>query len=342
MKILIPVKYFTFNNYSQHGFMNKKWVLLLLLVVFAACKNKKPKAITDEDITAADFISLAAPLPFPILINDSMINKKGKDSSLINQAAFQTFIPDSVFQQLYPTTKQLKLYLIGKATDEQKGNYVLVKSILEKVKKVQLFYFDKESIFLSAIDIGNYLPKGAGAKYCRIDNKFNIAFILERKTPTGELWTNEAIYYMDQSGKFIMAMTNSTEDLSDVIMGNPIDTFARINKFSADYTSDKKNLVSIRDGASSKTFRFFIHFSKQNGDCVGEVKGEAEWIGKSKGIFRDGNSDCVIEFNFSTSSVSIKEQNGCGSYRGITCFFEGSYPKKREPVQPKPKSKKKK
>ncbi len=315
---------------------------LLLFVVFIACKNKKNKAITDEDLTAADFISLASPLPFPILINDAMLNKKEKDSSLINQAAFQTYIPDTVFKKLYPNTKQLKLYLIGKATDEEKRNYIVVKSILDKTRKVQLFYFDKESAFLSAIDISNYMPKGLGPKYCRIDNKFNISFIQELKTPTGELWTNESIYYMDATGQFIMAMTNSTEDLSDVIMGNPIDTFARKNKYSADYTSDKKNLVSIRDGVSAKAFQFFIHFSKQNGQCAGEVKGEAEWIAQNKGIFRDADSDCVIEFNFNNSSVNIKEQNGCGSYRGITCFFEGSYPKKREPVQPKQKLKKKK
>ena len=315
---------------------------LLLFVVFAACKNKKNKAITDEDLTAADFISLATTLPFPILINDSMILKKEKDSSLINQAAFQTFLPDTVYKKLYPNTNKLKLYLIGKATDEEERNYIVVKSILDKSRKVQLFYFDKKATLLSAIDISNYLPKGPGSKYCRIDNKFNISFIQEQKTPTGELWTNESIYYMDATGQFIMAMTNSTEDLSNVIMGNPIDTFARKNKYSADYTSDKKNLVSIRDGASAKAFQFFIHFSKQNGQCTGEVKGEAEWIAQHKGIFRDADSDCVIEFNFSNSSVNIKEQNGCGSYRGITCFFEGSYPKKREPVQPKQKSKKKK
>jgi hypothetical protein len=184
--------------------------------------------------------------------------------------------------------------------------------------------------------------RNTGNRYFRIDSRFNISMIQERKVATGEIWTNETIYYMNDSGRFIIAMTNSNEDLSDEIMGNPIDTFARKNKFSADYTSDKKNLVSIRDGATAKTFQFFIHFSKQNGECIGELKGEAEWIDKTKGIFRDGDSDCAIEFSFGSSSVSIKEQNGCGSYRDITCFFEGSYPRKKEPVQSKPKSKKKK
>ncbi len=313
--------------------MNNKWIWLFLVVAVVACKSPKPKAITDENITASDLVELAPALSFPVIINDSMLNKREKDSSLLNQTAFKTFIPDSVFKQLYPVSRQLKLYLIGKSTDAEKGNYMIIKSIAGKTKGAQLFYFDKKSAFLGVMDIVSKMPRGLGVRYCKIDNKYNISFVQERKTPTGELWTNESIYYMDATGKFIMAMTNSTEDLSDVIMGNPIDSFARKNKLSADYSGDKKNLVSIRDGATEKTFQFFIHFSKQNGECVGEVKGDGEWIGKNKGIFRDGNTDCVIAFNFTSSSVTIAEENGCGSYRGITCFFEGTYPRKKEPVQ---------
>lgn len=310
---------------------------LAFILVLAACKGKKPKEITDEDLTAADFIGLATQMVYPIVVNDSLLNAKEKDSILINQETYKTFLPDTVFKALYPKTKNLKLYLIGKSADGDKGNYVLVKSVLGKDKGAQLIYFDKKSQYLGSLNIGALLPKGNAVRYCKIDSKHNISFVQERKTPTGELWTNETIYFMDdQSGRFIVAMTNSTEDLSDMIMGNPIDSLARKQKFSADYTTDKKNLVSIRDGASEKSFEFFIHFSKQNGDCVGEVKGTGEWIGKAKGIFRDRSSDCVITFDFTSSSVRITEQN-CGLYRGITCFFEGSYPKKKEAVKKKKK-----
>ncbi len=314
---------------------------LLLIVVFAACKTKKPKTITDEDLTAGDFIALAPALTLPVSINDSLLNKKEKDSALINQTAFKTFLPDTVFKKFYPQTKQLKLYLIGKATDNEKGNYIIVKSVAGKSRAAQLFYFTKKDTYLGGMKLIDNLGKSTG-RYFRIDNRFNISMIQERRVATGEIWTNETIYFMNDSGRFIIAMTNSNEDLSGEIMGNPIDTFARKNKFSADYTSDKKNLVSIRDGSSEKTFQFFIHFSKQNGECIGEIKGEGEWIDKTKGIFRDGNSDCAIEFSFGSSSVTIREQNGCGSYRNITCFFEGSYPRKKVPVVPKSKSKKKK
>lgn len=321
--------------------MNKKWIWLLMVIAFAACKSSKQKTITDADLTTGDFLALAPVLTLPVTINDSLLNKPEGDSSLINQTAFKTFFPDTVFQRFYPQTKQLKLYLVGKAADQQNGNYIIVKSVAGKNRSTQLFYFNKKETYLGGMKLIDNIGRSTG-RYFRIDNRFNISMIQEKKVPTGEIWTNETIYYMNDSGRFLIAMTNSNEDLSNEIMGNPIDTFAHKNKFSADYSSDKKNLVSIRDGATPKTFQFFIHFSKQNGECIGEIKGEGEWTGNAKGIYRDGNSDCAIEFSFGSASVTIKELNGCGSYRDITCFFEGSYPRKKEPVQPKLKSKTKK
>lgn len=317
--------------------MNRNFsILLLLLLAVFSCKEKKPKELADADLTAVDFITLAATLPYPVLVNDSVINRKEKDSSLINVETYKTFLPDSVYKQFYPKSKGLKLYLLGKVKDGEKGNYMLVKSIQGKNKGVQLLYFNEKAAYLGSMNVTALLPKGTGIRYCRIDSKHNISFIQERKTGTGEWWTNETIYFMDENGKFIVAMTNSTEDLSDLIMGNPIDTLSRTQTYSADYSLDKKNLVSIRDGKTEKEFEFFIHFSKQNGDCVGEVKGTGEWIARNKGIFRDASSDCVISFDFSASSVRITEQN-CGLYRGITCFFEGSYPRKAEPKKKKKK-----
>ena len=124
-----------------------------------------------------------------------------------------------------------------------------------------------------------------------------------------------------------MAVTNTNEDLSNEILGNPIDSLFRKNKYSGDYSTDKKNLVSIRDGRTDKTLHFFIHFSKRQGSCVGELKGEADWVNKNLAVFRDNKSPCIIEFRFDKNQISIKETGGCGSFRDIKCTFEGSYPK---------------
>ena len=190
--------------------------------------------ISDEDLTAAEFIALAGELQHPVLVNDTLLNRKEKDSLQVNLETFKTFLPDTVFQQLYPKTKNLKLYLLGKSPDADKGNYVLLKSVLGKERGAQLLYFTKKAQYFGSLNIGATLSKGKLPRYCKIDKSHSISFVQERKTPTGELWTNETIYFMNDSGKFIIAMTNSTEDLSDIIMGNPIDTLSRKQKFTAD------------------------------------------------------------------------------------------------------------
>jgi hypothetical protein len=326
---------------SRHFITGSKAIGFAFLLLLA-CKDKKVKTVQDEDLSASEFISLVPKISFPVIIHDTTLAKKPNDSVLINQTAFKKIIPDSVYKKYYPQTKQLKLYLAGKVTDDTKGNYVIVKSILPTGRAAHVFYFDKEASFRGSMKLADGNQKTKNNRYTKIDNRYNITMVDEVKLPSGELQTAETVYYLDEDGGFKIAMTNSNEDLSDEVMGNPIDTFPRKNKFSADYSSDKKNFISIRDDTSARSFYFYIHFSKQNGDCVGDVKGKGTWLDKTKGVFKDEESDCVIAFNFTSSSVSIKEEKGCGSYRDITCFFEGAYARNKEPAKPKDKTKSKK
>jgi hypothetical protein len=160
-----------------------------------------------------------------------------------------------------------------------------------------------------------------------MDAKFNFYLIHKKMLPDGTEWNGEKVYYFDPSGLPVMAVTNTNEDLSNIILGNPIDSFPATHKFSGDYSTDKQNLVSIRDGRRNKTLQFFIHFSKREGNCIGEIKGEADWVNKTLAVFRDAKSPCVIEFRFTPKAVSIRETTGCGSYRDIKCIFEGNYPR---------------
>ncbi len=341
------------NTFCSNGLMNyihrnrplmpPRISSLVLFILVFACKSGKPKKLQDTDLTVSEFISLAAQVSYPFYVNDTLLNKKSADSLLINTTTFSSFLPDSVFKRFYPQSKNLKLYLCGKAHDEEKGDYIIIKSVLMKNSGAHIFFFNKKANYEGGMKLGDNKLFSTPAKYARIDNRFNIALVEEKKTSTGEAWTNETIYFLDNEDRlFRVAMTNSTEDLSDEIMGNPIDTLPRKNKLSADYSIDKKNLVSIRDGTSEKTFRFFIHFSKQNNECVGEIKGEGEWLEKNKGIYREPEGGCGIEFDFSSATVTIKEVSGCGQYRDITCFYEGTYTKKKEVTKPKEKEKAKK
>ena len=303
------------------------WLLLICLLL--GCKQKLSKKITDEGLTVAEFIALAPVSPLPVIVHDTTLRKKEPDSSKINTAGFLAYLPDSVISNFFSSPKNLRLYVLGTVEDTEKGHYLLLKSVKGKKASAFLFYFNRKNEYVAVKQIGGGNTEQGITRYCKIDGRYNITMVEEKKR-NGSLRIRETIYYLDAGGQFILVMTNSNEDLSAEIRGNPIDSFPRTNKFAADYAIDQKNLVSIRDGSTNKTLHFFIHFSKQKDACIGELKGEATWIDQQKAVFRDPNSPCVLYFTFTKSSVRIQEEDGCGSYRDITCLFEGSYPRKRE------------
>jgi hypothetical protein len=134
----------------------------------------------------------------------------------------------------------------------------------------------------------------------------------------------------------MLIMTDPLEDnVTELI--NPIDDLSRKNKYAADYGTGKMNLVSIRDGRKSDRLSFFVHFDKSSGACTGDLKGEA--IIKSAAIaeYREGGDPCVLRFSFTSSTVTVKELEGCGSHRGLRCSFDGIFIRKKGP---KPAAKK--
>lgn len=118
---------------------------------------------------------------------------------------------------------------------------------------------------------------------------------------------------------------------------NPIDTLPRKHKLSADYGPGKMNLVSIRDGRKNDRLSFFVHFEKNNGECTGELKGEAFFKSPTVAEYREDGDPCILTFTFTSSSVTLKEEN-CGSRRGMKCSFDGSFGRRKwvKPVPPKP------
>ena len=53
-------------------------------------------------------------------------------------------------------------------------------------------------------------------------------------------------------------------------------------------------------------------------------------------VFTEHGDPCVIDFKFTANSIKIKEQDNCGSHRGIKCPFDFTFKKK---VSPKKKVK---
>ncbi len=60
-----------------------------------------------------------------------------------------------------------------------------------------------------------------------------------------------------------------------------------------------------------------------------ELKGEALFKATNVAEYREGGDPCVLRFIFTSSSVTLKEVEGCGSHRGLRCSFDGSLQEKK-------------
>lgn len=307
-------------------------ISLLILIVhigfFLSCSESVPVKISDEGLSAPEFLKIAPLLSLPAIVSENDLAAVKYDSNTVHLPTFKSYFGDSVYQSVFGDNSKEKISVVGKVNLDDKSTYLVVREVSGKNKSAIILYFDPKGNYLGHLVLIDLRQRKSGERYSfKIDSKYNISLITEKDVSREEVWTGEKIYYFDPSGIPVMAVTNTNEDLSNEILGNPIDSLTRKNKHAGDYSTDKKNLVSIRDGRTEKTLNFFIHFSKRQGNCVGELKGEADWVNKNLAVFRDGKSPCIIEFRFNTNQISIKETGGCGSYRDIKCTFEGSYPK---------------
>lgn len=294
--------------------------------------------MTGEDpVEAADFIAFFPSLKLPFYYADSTLQKKGKenDSLLISYKVFTQIVPDSVIAKIYGKGAKPRIYAMGRSTGPNNEIYLLVKTILGTKKAVIVLGFDPENNFAAALAALRPDQLAATQQVMIVDRRHTITKTLMRKNRDGSLSEGKDVYAFNADSKlFYLVMTDALEDKPTELI-NPIDTLTRKQKWTADYGSGKLNLVSVRDGRRSTELTFFIHFDRDKGKCTGELKGEAIITGSNTAEYRKDGDPCKLKFIFSSSSVTIKEIEGCGSYRPLNCSFDGSFPRKKDP---KPRS----
>ena len=308
--------------------------VLALVCYFSACSSKKKPVSGDEIADVKDFIELFPEPVASLQFGDTILVKKLKDTVSVSYKAIVKFVPDSVLSKVFGRNLKPKSYPLGRMEDNNKTNYLLMKSAAGETKAVLLFCFDKNEKLVAAINLLKPDASSVTTQSVSIDRNFNIAKNISRRNADGSVSEGKDSYVLNEDAQtFTLVMTEQLDEkIKD--QANPIDTFARKQKYSADYSSAKTNLVSIRDGKKAGEFEFFMRFEKDNGQCNGELKGEAKFTGKNTAEYREAGDPCVMRFVFSTSSVSIKEVEGCGSHRGLRCSFDGNYAKKKY-IKPK-------
>lgn len=308
--------------------------LFAVAVLFAECGNKKKPSLSGTDpVVISDFIESFELVKPPYIVADTSFSKKENDSLLIANKIFSQFVPDSVLAKVFGKNAKPKIYM-GKRVAIESETYLFVKAITTDKKASLVLCFDKKNNFKAYLPLLIPDANPATTQVSKLDTKFSFLKNVTMKDADGATAEGKEVYvYNDDAGQFLLIAEDPLDDRVQEVI-NPIDTLQKKNKFSADYVKDKMNIVSIRDDSKAGRMNFFIHFERNNGECIGELKGVASFTSANTAVYKQQGDACSIQFNFSSSSVSLKELEPCGAHRGVKCAFEGSFPKKKE-VKPK-------
>ena len=307
-----------------------KWLyslLLLALLAFGCKEEKKKVSLAGEDeVSITDFVDFFPELVLPYELVDTMLLRKNHDSLLVSNKVFSQFVPDSVRSKLFGKNVKPRLYPLGKVSGDEK--YLFVKAVYGGSSHAFVFLFDKKNNFLIGAPFLKRDQLNATSQSSTLDKKYTITKSIVRRNNDGSVNDGkEVLAYNSAAGDMLLILTDALEDKVGELI-NPIDTFSRKQKYTADYSSGKNTLVSFRDGRSDGWLSFFMHFEK--GDCKGELKGEARVTSATTAVYKQPGDPCVITFTFNSNSVRVKEIEGCGSRRGLRCSFDGLYSRKKE------------
>lgn len=308
----------------------KGLIFLFVFFTMAGCKHKKKPVLSgDEPVALSDFIDFFQPVKLPYQQSDTMLDRKEKDSIQISNKVFSQFIPDSILSNLYGKNVKPKIYALGKIAVPKAETYFFVKTITAEKKVLLIICFDSKQNYLTALPVLQPDNNKATEQSVLMDRNYSIIKKVLLKNADASISEGKDVFALNSDAKkFTLIMTDALTDLVTELI-NPIDTLPRKNKLSADYTNGNMNLVSVRDGRKSDRITFFIHFEKNKGECTGELKGEALIKTPTTAEYRENGDPCVLKFIFNSNSVSLKEEEGCGSRHGLNCTFDGSYSRKK-------------
>ena len=314
--------------------------LLAAFYLFSACGNKKKPSLSGTDeVAIGDFIESFELIDPPYEVADTSLNRKEKDSLRIGNNVFAQFVPDSVLIKIFGKNAKPKIY-IDKRVEIEKETYLFVRAIGAEKKASLALCFDNENKFKAFLPLLVQDANPATTQVSGLDRRFSFYKTISVKKTDGSIAEGKEVYiYNNEAEQFLLIMTDPIDDRVQEVI-NPIDTLAKKNKFSADYIKDKMNIVSIRDDSKPGRINFFIHFDRNNGECTGELKGIANFTSANTAIYKQPGDACSLQFNFSSSSVSLKEIEACGAHRGVKCSFDGNYPRKKEAKQKTPTKRK--
>jgi hypothetical protein len=311
----------------------QKLLVLFLFATMLGCSNKAVDLSGESTIKPSDYITAFKPIKGNYTFSDTDFIKKA-DTLKIGIKALQQFLPDSTIFQMVKNQKKESIYPAGLIEKETEKYFIL---LVKNNKKAKLFVYvtDQKFNYLGFKELLSNEDKDAYTHYVSINKEPTFVVSKETYTKENELKFSRSGWIFNAGAGFMIVVNDSNETPQNNVVINPLDTLPRLAKLSGDYSRNEKNYISIRDGKDAKTYLFFIHFEKNNADCIGELKGTFTLTNPTAGQFTQNGDPCIIDFSFSGSTVRVKEQGTCGNHRGIKCFFDDSFTRKKTPKSKK-------
>ncbi len=193
------------------------------------------------------------------------------------------------------------------------------------------FVLDKKNNFLSAKQLLSNVYDDGYNHFLSINKEPTFLISREKLNADKQLQFTRVGWVYANNGNFMVVINDSNEDeKKNSVIINPIDTLPHKNKLSGNYIRDKKNFISLRDRKDANSYMFFIHFEKEDGSCTGELKGVLKMKTPTTAVYAEGGDPCVIDFTFDGNDITIKEKGSCGNRRGMECFFDDTFTKRKE------------
>lgn len=314
----------------------RRCYLIGLVFLMIACADEKPDFTGNTPIKINDFNKIFKVVSLPVSISDTNLNRF-TDTLIIGRKALEQFIPDSVVEFIVnKNDKNTVIHPIFKIEKEQEY-YLLFRVQHATHLEICIIVFSKKNKYLGYKVITDFKDENNSSRhYGKVlsINKEPSFLVEENKMSADNTLTYEknGWAYIDSTFRLIYFDSNKKPENSKVI--NPLDTLPMNNPFSGDYGNDAKNFISIRDYSVTNKYQFFLHFEKNNGDCIGELKGLMSFT-KNTAIYSEKGDACIIHFKIEDNQITIKEDGNCGNHRNMSCFFNASFDKKRKPKKKK-------
>ncbi len=305
-------------------------LLCFVLVVLVSCGQKKIDFSGDTPIKTKDFIAAFKIIPGNFYAADSNFTKIA-DTVTMGFKAITQFVPDTAITKYTGKDKKPQFHPVGRILKEKEIYFLINIKQHNKITLLVIVMNAKDNKYLASKLLLETNQKDDYVHSVTVNKEPTFLISKEKAGKDNTMLFSRTGWVYTTETSFMIVVNDSNEGASKTNVINPIDTLPRKNKLSADYAEDAKNFISIRDGKNANTYNFFIHFEKNDGGCIGELKGEMKMKDPTHGQYLFNGDPCVIDFKFEDAEIKIKEQGTCGNHRGIKCFFDDTYLRKKAP-----------